>query len=113
LLRQQSGLSAKAIGAAGVLALVAPDVVALVLSAFRIFVPGGVPQAVASLVGVQIRRQAVAVSMIAGPITSLVLARGAPGLQETPADPVLWGLLVAAGLILAGRVRPLPGLTEE
>lgn len=91
---------------AGVVALADTQVVGLVLTAFRVFVPGIVPQAVFSLTGRRTRAGAVATSMIVGPLVSVAIARLAPGLEETPGDPVLWGSLVAVGILTVGRVPP-------
>ena len=90
---------------AGGVALADPHVVGLVLTAFRVFVPGVVPQAVLALLGRRIRAGAVIASMIAGPATCLAVAWSMPGLQETPADPVLWGTLVSVGILAAGHAR--------
>jgi Na+/proline symporter len=89
---------------AGLIALADTQVVGLVLTAFRVFVPGIVPQAVFALTGRRTRSGAVAASMIAGPLVSILIARIAPGLEETPGDPVLWGSLVAIGILAVGRI---------
>ena len=99
---------------AGVAALADAHVVGLVLTAFRVFVPGIVPQAVLALLGRNTRPHAVVASMIAGPATCLAVAWAMPGLEETPADPVLWGTLVAAGILAAGHLpRRRAQLHEE
>jgi SSS family solute:Na+ symporter len=90
---------------AGGVALADPHVVGLVLTAFRVFVPGIVPQAVLALLERRIQAGAVIASMIAGPATCLAVAWSMPQLQETPADPVLWGTLVSMGILAAGHVR--------
>ena len=70
-------------------------VVGLVITAFRVFVPGIVPQAVLALLGRPARPGAVAASMIAGPLVSLILAEASRRRwRDTAADPVLWGTLV-------------------
>jgi solute:Na+ symporter, SSS family len=98
---------------AGVIALADQNVVSLVVTAFRVFVPGIVPAAVLALLGRAVRPGAVVASMLAGPAVCLALAAAWPGLRETPADPVLWGTLVAIVIVTAGRVpRELPGLHE-
>ena len=74
---------------AGGVAHADPHVVGLVLTAFRVFVPGVVPQAVLTLLNRRTKPGALAASIIAGPAVSLALAHAFPGLQETPADPVL------------------------
>jgi solute:Na+ symporter, SSS family len=89
---------------AGAVALADPHVVGLVLTAFRVFVPGIVPQAVLALSGRRTAPRAVAVSMVAGPAVCLGVAWALPGLQETPADPVLWGSTVAVAVLALGRV---------
>lgn len=91
-------------GLAGVVALAYPNVVGLVITAFRVFVPGIVPQAVLALLNRRVRPRAVAASMIAGPLVCLALASAWPGLRDTAADPVLWGTLVAVAILAAGRV---------
>lgn len=91
---------------AGGIALADTHVVGLVLTAFRVFVPGIVPQAVFSLTGLRTRAGAVAASMLAGPLVCLAAARIAPGLLQTPADPVLWGTIAALGIMATGRIPP-------
>jgi Na+/proline symporter len=91
---------------AGVIALADQNVVGLVVSAFRVFVPGIVPQAVVALLDRSVRPRAVAASMIAGPLVCLALALAWPGLRDTAADPVLWGTLVSVAILAGGRVRP-------
>ena len=88
---------------AGCVALADPHVVGLVLTAFRVFVPGIVPQAVLALLGRSTHPVAVISSMIAGPTICLAVAGARPEWQETPLDPVLWGTLVAVGLMAVGR----------
>ncbi len=92
--------------AAGAIALAYPDVVGLVTTAFRVFVPGIVPQAVLALLDRPVRSRAVAASMIAGPLVCLTLALAWPELRDTAADPVLWGTLVSVAILAAGRARP-------
>jgi Na+/proline symporter len=87
---------------AGTIALADQDVVGLVVTAFRVFVPGIVPPAVLALLGRRVRPGAVVASMIAGPAICLVLASAWPALRDTPADPVLWGTLAAIGILAAG-----------
>lgn len=89
---------------AGVIALADQNVVGLVVTAFRVFVPGVVPVAVLALLGREVRPAAVVVSMLAGPAVCLALATAWPALLQTPADPVLWGTLVAIVILAAGRV---------
>ncbi len=91
---------------AGGIALADTHVVGLVLTAFRVFVPGIVPQAVFSLTGRRTRAGAVAASMLAGPLVCLAAARIAPGLLQTPADPVLWGTIAALGIMATGWIPP-------
>jgi hypothetical protein len=67
-----------------------------------------VPQAVLALLGRRTRSRAVAVSMVAGPAVCLAVAWVLPGLQETPADPVLWGAIVAFAVMALGRVPAAP-----
>jgi solute:Na+ symporter, SSS family len=98
---------------AGAVALADPHVVGLVLTAFRVFVPGIVPQAVLALLGRRTRSRAVAVSMVAGPAVCLAVAWALPGLQETPADPVLWGAIVAVAILVLGRVPTAPARLHE
>ena len=98
---------------AGAVALADPHVVGLVLTAFRVFVPGIVPQAILALLGRRTRSRAVAVSMIAGPAVCLAVARAMPGLQETPADPVLWGAIVAVAIMVRGRLPTAPARLRE
>jgi len=98
---------------AGAVALADPHVVGLVLTAFRVFVPGIVPQAVLALLGRRTRSRAVAVSMVAGPPVWLAVAWALPGLQETPADPVLWGAIVAVAILVLGRVPTAPARLHE
>jgi Na+/proline symporter len=93
---------------AGAVALADPHVVGLVLTAFRVFVPGIVPQAVLALLGRRTQPRAVAVSMVAGPAVCLTVAWVMPGLRETPADPVLWGATVALAVMALGRVPAAP-----
>jgi hypothetical protein len=90
---------------AGGVALADPHVVGLVLTTFRVFVPGVVPQAVLALLGRPIRSGAVIASMIAGPATCLAVAWSIPQLQETPADPVLWGTVVSIAILAVGHGR--------
>jgi solute:Na+ symporter, SSS family len=90
---------------AGGVALADPHVVGLVLTAFRVFVPGVVPQAVLALLGRRIPAGAVIASMIAGPATCLAVAWSIPQLQETPADPVLWGTVVSIAILAVGHGR--------
>jgi hypothetical protein len=98
---------------AGVIALADPDVVGLVVTAFRVFVPGIVPVAVLALLGRDVRPGVAALSMLVGPAACLTLAAAWPSLRETPVDPVLWGTLLAIAILAAGRVRrPRPGLHE-
>lgn len=98
---------------AGLIALADQNVVGLVVTAFRVFVPGIVPAAVLALLGREARPGVVVTSMVAGPAACLALAAAWPSLRETPADPVLWGTLVAVAILAAGRVpRPQPGLHE-
>jgi Na+/proline symporter len=92
----------------GGVALADPHVVALVLTAFRVFVPGLVPQAVLALLGQRTRASAVVASMILGPATSLAVAWARPGWQETLAEPALWGTLVAVGIMALGHLREAP-----
>jgi Na+/proline symporter len=92
----------------GGVALADPHVVALVLTAFRVFVPGLVPQAVLALLGQRTRAGAAVASMILGPATCLAVAWARPGWQETPAEPALWGALVAVGILALGHVREAP-----
>ncbi len=92
--------------AAGAIALAYPNVVGLVITAFRVFVPGVVPQAVLALLGRPARSRVVTASMIAGPLVCLVLAAAWPGLRDTAADPVLWGTIVSIAILAAGRGRP-------
>lgn len=87
---------------AGAVALADSNVVGLVVTAFRVFVPGVVPQAVLALIGRPVRPNAVAASMVAGPVVCLALASAWPGLRDTAADPVLWGTLVAAAVLAVG-----------
>lgn len=87
---------------AGAVALADPNVVGLVITAFRVFVPGIVPQAVLALLGREVRPGAVAASMVAGPLVCLILAEAWPGLRDTAADPVLWGTLVSVAILTAG-----------
>jgi Na+/proline symporter len=91
---------------AGVIALAYSNVVGLVVTAFRIFVPGIVPQAILALRNRPVRPHAAAASMIAGPLVCLALASAWPGLRDTAADPVLWGTLVSVAILATGRVRP-------
>lgn len=93
-------------GIAGAVSLAYPDVVGLVVTAFRVFVPGIVPQAVLALLGRPVRARAVSASMIAGPVVCLALAAAWPGLRDTAADPVLWGTLVASAILAIGCARP-------
>lgn len=98
---------------AGVIALADQNVVGLVVTAFRVFVPGIVPAAVLALLGRAVRPGAVVASMLAGPAVCLALAAAWPGLRETPADPVLWGTLVSIAIVSAGRLpRPRASLHE-
>jgi solute:Na+ symporter, SSS family len=87
---------------AGAVALADPNVVGLVITAFRVFVPGIVSQAVLALLGRPVRPGAVAASMVAGPLVCLTLAEAWPGLRDTAADPVLWGTLVSVAILTAG-----------
>lgn len=87
---------------AGAVALADPNVVGLVITAFRVFVPGVVPQAVLALRGRSVRPGAVAASMVAGPLVCLTLAEAWPGLRDTAADPVLWGTLVSVAILTVG-----------
>ncbi len=99
---------------AGIVALADPHVVGLVLTAFRVFVPGIVPQAILAVLGWRTRSRAVVASMIAGPSVCLLVALVMPGLDETPADPVLWGAFVAMGTLAAGHLPRAPsGLHEQ
>jgi solute:Na+ symporter, SSS family len=98
---------------AGGVALADPHVVGLVLTAFRVFVPGIVPPAILALLERRVRPQAVIASMIAGPATCLAVAGSMPQLQETPADPVLWGTLVSAGILAVGHVRAAAARLHE
>jgi Na+/proline symporter len=98
---------------AGGVALADPHVVGLVLTAFRVFVPGVVPQAVLALLGRRIRAGAVIASMVAGPVTCLAVAWSMPQLQETPAEPVLWGTLVSIGILAAGHGRGVAARLHE
>jgi Na+/proline symporter len=91
---------------AGAVALADPNVVALVITAFRVFVPGIVPQAVLALLCRRVRSRAAAASMIAGPVACLALATVWPALRDTPADPVLWATLISIAILFAGRVSP-------
>jgi solute:Na+ symporter, SSS family len=98
---------------AGTIALADQNVVGLVITAFRVFVPGIVPAAVLALLGRGARQSVAAASMLAGPAVCLSLAAAWPSLRQTPADPVLWGTLVSIGILAAGRVpSPRPGLHE-
>jgi Na+/proline symporter len=96
------GIMAVAALLAGSLAVYRPQVVEMVLMAFRIYVPALVPQAVAALVGWRPRRSWTVASMVAGPVTALGAYAAAPGARLTAAEPVLWGLLAAGGLLVAG-----------
>jgi solute:Na+ symporter, SSS family len=98
---------------AGTIALAEQNVVGLVVTAFRVFVPGIVPVAVLALLGREARPGIVVASMLAGPVACLALASAWPALRDTPADPVLWGTLVAIAILAAGRLPRLrPGLHE-
>lgn len=90
-------------GVATVLAVINPEVVDMVLTAFRIFVPAIVPQTVLALVGFGVRPQFVLASMLVGPMVSLGVGTFAPQLELTILDPVLWGTLVSLLLLAAGR----------
>ncbi|MDQ6820235.1 MAG: hypothetical protein M3076_07840 [Actinomycetota bacterium] len=98
---------------AGCVALADRHVVGLVFTAFRVFVPGIVPQAVLALLGRSTRRGAVIASMIAGPAACLAVAWSMPQLQETPADPVLWGTLLSIAILAAGRIPRQPAGVHE
>jgi solute:Na+ symporter, SSS family len=98
---------------AGVVALAEPNVVGLVVTAFRVFVPGVVPQAVLALTGRSVRQGAVAASMVAGPLVCLTLAEAWPGLRDTAADPVLWGTLVSVGILTVGLLPRNGGRLHE
>lgn len=89
---------------AGGLALANPHVVELVLTAFRVFVPGVVPQTILALLGRRTQSWPVVASMVAGPAVCLALATALPATRETVADPVVWGTLVAVIILALGRV---------
>jgi Na+/proline symporter len=91
---------------AGGLAVLRPRVVEMVLMAFRIYVPALVPQAVAALVGWRAPPSWATASMVVGPAVALAVYVVAPEARLTAAEPVLWGLLAAAGLLAAGMRRP-------
>lgn len=90
------------------LAMVNPFVVDMVLIAFRLFVPAVVPQAVAALVGYRPRAGFVIASMVVGPLVAITAAVLAPETTLTALDPVLWGSLVAIGLLAAGARARTP-----
>jgi Na+/proline symporter len=90
---------------AGALAVLRPQVVEMVLMAFRIYVPALVPQVLAALVGWRPAPSWAVASMTAGPVVALGVYVVAPEARLTAAEPVLWGLLAATGLLAAGVRR--------
>jgi solute:Na+ symporter, SSS family len=86
------------------IAILSPHVVEMVLMAFRIYVPAIVPQAVAALLGLHIAKPWGLASIVAGPVVALALAIALPETELTAIDPVVCGSLIAAGLLVVGRV---------
>lgn len=90
---------------AGGLAVFRPQVVEMVLMAFRIYVPALVPQAVAALAGWRPPPPWATASMVVGPVVALAVYVLAPQARLTVAEPVVWGVLAAAGLLGVGVRR--------
>ncbi len=101
-----------------VLALWIQNVVELALYAYRLFVPGIVPQVVAAFYWSGAKPRPVTLSMAIGPTTTLVLTILLPGTMLTYFDPVGAGLLVSlvvlvgGSLLFGGREAPAPPLME-
>jgi len=76
--------------------------------AFRLFVPAVVPQAIAALLGYRPHAGFVVASMVTGPVVAAAAAFLAPDSTLTALDPVLWGSLVAVGLLAAGARTRTP-----